>query len=69
MLIGEFVDNEGKPYALVVNKSMQSSVSFDIQFKENGRVMLESQFYQGRVAFAGEQKWLAPGCGILLTIE
>jgi len=69
MLVGEFVDNEGKPYALVVNKSMQSSVSFDIQFKDNGRIMLESQFNQGRVAFAGEQKWLAPGCGILLSIE
>lgn len=69
LLIGEFVDPNGKPYAMVVNKNMHSSISFDIEFKEKGRIMIVSQFYRGRVSFSGEQKWLAPGCGVLLTVE
>jgi hypothetical protein len=68
-LVGEFTDPDGKPYTLVVNKNVQFSVAFHIQFKEKGRVMLVSSFNQGRVPFAGEQTWLAPGCGVLLTIE
>jgi hypothetical protein len=69
LLVGEFVDPDGKPYALVVNKRMQSSVAFQIQFKQAGRVMFVSAFSRGRGSFAGEQLWLAPGCGVLLTIE
>jgi len=69
LLVGEFTDTDGKPYAMVVNKHMQSSVSFDVQFKEKGRILIISQFNQGRPNFGGEQKWLAPGCGVLLTVE
>ena len=69
LLVGEFVDPDGKPYALVVNKRTQSSVAFNIQFKQAGRVMLVSAFNQGRASFSGEQLWLAPGCGVLLTVE
>jgi hypothetical protein len=69
LLVGEFVHPDGKPYAMVVNKDMHSSIVFDIEFKEKGRIMIVSQFNQGRVPFQGEQKWLAPGCGVLLTIE
>ncbi|MCL2304160.1 MAG: hypothetical protein FWC43_02310 [Planctomycetaceae bacterium] len=69
LLVGEFVDPDGKPYALVVNKNMKSSIAFSIQFKEKGRVMFVSSSYQGRLPFAGEQPWLAPGCGVLLTVE
>jgi len=69
MLVGEFVDGSGKPYAMIVNKNTQSSVSFDVQFKTKGKIMLISQFNQGRPAFSGEQKWLSPGCGTLVTID
>ncbi|MCO5238225.1 MAG: hypothetical protein M9933_18360 [Chitinophagaceae bacterium] len=69
LLVGEFVHPNGKPYAMVVNKSMQSSVKFDIQFKKKGHTMIISQYNQGLVPFQGEQDWLAPGCGILLTVE
>jgi len=69
LLVGEFVDNSGKPYAMVVNKSVQSSVAFDVTFKTSGNIMIVSQFNQGQVPFSGEQKWLAPGCGVLLTVE
>ena len=69
LLVGEFTDADGKPYIMVVNKNMQSSVNFDVQFKEKGRIMLISQFGQGLWSFDGEQKWLAPGCGALLTVD
>jgi hypothetical protein len=54
---------------MVVNKDMFSSLVFDIEFKEKGQIMIVSQFNQEKVPFQGEQKWLAPGCGVLLTIE
>jgi len=69
LLVGEFVDPDGKPYAMVVNKDMKSSIAFSIQFKKQGRVMLVSQFNRGLVPFTGEQVWLSPGCGVLLTVE
>ena len=69
LLVGEFVDAAAKPYVMVVNKSMQSSVDFDIQLKKKGRMLIVSQFNQGLASFEGEQKWLAPGCGVLLTVE
>ena len=69
LLVGEFVDPDGKPYAMVVNKNMQSSVTVDIQFKAKGRIMLVSPFNRGLVPFGGEQVWLAPGCGALLTVQ
>ena len=69
LLVGEFVDSDGKPYALVVNKNIHSSVSLSVQFKEKGRIMLVSSFNRGEVPLAGEQTWLAPGCGVLLTIR
>ena len=69
LLVGEFVDPGGKPFAMVVNKKMHSSTAFSIQFKDKGRVMLVSSFNRGKVPFGGEQVWLAPGCGVLLCVE
>jgi hypothetical protein len=69
LLVGEFTDPDGKPYALVVNKNMHSSVHFEIKFKAQGRVFLISAFNRGKTSLAGEQNWLAPGCGVLLTVE
>ncbi len=69
LLIGEFSHPDGKPYVMVVNKNMHTSVPFDVEFKEKGRIMIISPYNQGSVSFEGEQKWLAPGCGLLLTVE
>lgn len=69
LVVGEFAHPDGKPYVMVVNKDVHSSIEFDIEFKEKGKIMIVSQFNQGRVPFQGEQKWLSPGCGVLLTIE
>jgi hypothetical protein len=69
LLVGEFVDPDGKPYALVVNKNVHSSIPLGIQFKDKGRIMLISSFGGGRSPLSGEQVWLAPGCGVLLTVD
>ncbi len=69
LVVGEFAHPDGKPYVMVVNKDVHSSIEFDIEFKKKGKIMIVSQFNQGRVPFQGEQKWLSPGCGVLLTIE
>jgi len=69
LLVGEFVNPEGKPYVLVVNKNIKESIAFSIAFKGGGKVLLVSSFNREITPFDGEQVWLAPGCGTLLTIE
>jgi hypothetical protein len=69
LLVGEFVDPAGNPYLLVVNKDIQKSVQLKVAFKKEGKIALVSPYGKGKVRFAGEQDWLAPGAGALLTVE
>jgi len=69
LLVGEFVDPDGKPYAMIVNKNIKSSVPLSVAFKGGGQMMMVSPANRGIVPFDGEQNWLAPGCGVLLTIK
>ncbi|MDR2439248.1 MAG: hypothetical protein LBE12_07765 [Planctomycetaceae bacterium] len=69
LLVGEFVDSKENPYVLVVNKNLQSSVELKIAFKKEGRVMMISPYNKGKIPFEGEQCWLAPGTGVLLTVK
>lgn len=69
MLVGEFDGPDGVPYAMVVNKDMNESVCFDIEFKKPGTVMLTSSYTGEEMEFTGEQKWLAPGQGMLLHVK
>ncbi len=68
-VVGEFVDSEGHPYVMVVNKSTQSPVYLGITFKKEGAVKMISPYNPGKTSFQGEQCWLSPGAGILLTVE
>jgi hypothetical protein len=68
-LVGEFVDPAGKPYLLVVNKDILKSVQLKVSFKKEGTILLVSPYGRGKVRFEGEQDWLAPGAGALLTVE
>ncbi|MDR1456130.1 MAG: hypothetical protein LBJ01_10800, partial [Tannerella sp.] len=68
-LVGEFVDPAGKPYLLVVNKDIRNSVQLKVSFKKEGKILLVSPYGGGKVQFEGEQDWLAPGAGALLTVE
>ncbi|MGI6572241.1 MAG: hypothetical protein ACOX19_02165 [Fermentimonas sp.] len=59
-----------KAYALLKKKNYcHGGIVLDIEFKEKGEIMIVSQFNQGRVPFQWEQKWLAPGYSVLLTVE
>lgn len=67
-MVGEFEDPEGRPFALVVNKSLHQSCSFHAEFKDGGTVHCVNAS-TGRVhPWAGEHKWLAPGQGMLLGL-
>ncbi|HEV2246110.1 MAG TPA: hypothetical protein VGW37_05610 [Terriglobia bacterium] len=69
-LIGEFRDNEGHPFLVVVNKSLRYSMRYAIDLKENGQHLVLISPYTGQlVSFAGEMNWLAPGQGALLEIK
>lgn len=68
LLVGEFEDEKGVPYALVVNKDLRRSTSFGIRFKRPGKVMMISAYTGQEMSFAGENDWLAPGQGMLLKL-
>ena len=75
LLISEFEDDEGRPYALIVNKNVQSSVALDFAFRKyyqdrEDTIMVISQFEQGKqVYFSKGNNWVPPGCGVLVTIK
>lgn len=68
-VVGEFLDEDGVPYAMVVNKSLHDDVAFDITFREEGTVELISPYTGNPATFRGEHKWLAPGQGMLLRVK
>ncbi|MDR1583330.1 MAG: hypothetical protein LBS55_08765 [Prevotellaceae bacterium] len=68
-LVGEFVDFNGNPYLFIVNKDIQNSVQLKVSFKKEGKIVFVSPYGKGKVRFEGEQNWLAPGAGVLLTVE
>jgi hypothetical protein len=69
LLVGEFEDGQGRPYALAVNKSLHRSTSFDLQFKQAGPVHVINAYTGQAEPWAGEQIWLAPGQGMLLGVD
>ena len=69
-LIGEFRDDEGHPFLVVVNKSLKYSMRYAIDLRDSGRRLALVSPYTGQlVSFAGEMNWLAPGQGALLEIK
>ncbi len=69
VLVGEFRDQEGTPYAMVVNTSLHDNLQFDVAFNAEGPVERISPYTGQPVAFRGEHKWLAPGQGMLLRVR
>jgi hypothetical protein len=69
-LVGEFEDQEGRPYLMLVNKHLDQSFQFSVQLKQEGRALRRISPYSGREeAFGREMDWLAPGAGVLLRVE
>ncbi len=68
-VVGEFEDPDGVPYAMVVNKDLHRSIAFQVAFNMPGAI-LQTNAYTGRThAWAGENNWLAPGQGMLLSVK
>jgi hypothetical protein len=67
LLVGEFVDPDNRPYLLIVNKNIEKSVNLNVSFKKEGKMFIVSPYGLGKIPFGSD--WLAPGAGVLLTVE
>lgn len=68
LVVGEFEGPEGRPYVMVVNKSLRQSTAFSVKFKWPGRIMQVSSYAGTAHPWTGENVWLAPGQGALLFL-
>jgi hypothetical protein len=69
-LIGEFEDNDQRPYFFIVNKDLKNSFQFRVELKQGGRKLIRISPYSGKEEpFGREMDWLAPGGGILFRVE
>jgi hypothetical protein len=69
-LLGELRDERGRPYLLLVNKDLEHSFKFDINFRAQPKEIVRINPINGREEpFGFEQNWLAPGGGVLLRLE
>jgi hypothetical protein len=69
-LIGEFEDDQHRPYFLIVNKDLRSSFQFHIHLRHPEAKLIRISPYSGQEEpFGREMDWLAPGAGILFRVE
>ena len=69
LLAGEFDGPNGEPYALVVNKSLHRSTPYTVRFRQAGAVLQVNAYTGAHEPWGGENGWLAPGQGMLLTVR
>ncbi len=69
-LIGEFTDEQGRPYLMLVNKDLHNSFQYKLNFKNPGTKLIHISQYSGREEpFGREMDWVAPGAGHLFRVE
>lgn len=68
-VVGEFEGSQGTPFIMLVNKDLTKSARFDVKFKEPGQVMQTNSYSGATHPWAGENNWLAPGQGMLLSLK
>jgi hypothetical protein len=68
-LVGEFEGPSGRPYFLIVNKSLTGSTQFRPELKKAGKLMKVSSFTGQIDSWSAENNWLAPGQGMLLFVD
>ncbi len=68
-VVGEFEGPDGRPFILIVNTDLHVSTAFDVKFKQAGRIMLTSAYTGQTTPWGGENNWLAPGQGMLLSLQ
>lgn len=69
-MAGDFTHRDGARYVMIVNKDLAKSHSCTPQFRTPPkRVQMVSPYNGQLIDFTGEQRWLAPGQGVLLKLE
>ena len=68
-LVGEFTDDAGRPYIMLVNKDLNNSFRYNIEFKKPGKLRHISQYSGEEGGFGREMDWIAPGAGHLFRVE
>lgn len=69
-LVGEFEDDHGRPYVMLVNKSLTTPFRFRMRLRAAERKLrVVSPFTGAEEPFGGEMDWLAPAAGILMRVE
>jgi hypothetical protein len=68
-LVGEFEDERGRPYFLLVNKDLNHSFQFRVRLRQGGKLFRVSPYSGREEPFGREMDWLAPGAGVLLRVE
>jgi hypothetical protein len=69
-LIGEFVDPDGHPWVMLVNKDLKDSATFQVALKNKTAKLVRVSSASGKEGeLGGEGNWLAPGAGVLIRID
>ncbi len=69
-LIGEFKDDQGRPYLMLVNKDLNNSFRYKIDLKAPYHKLIHISPYSGKEEpFGREMDWVAPGAGHLFRVE
>jgi hypothetical protein len=69
-LVGEFTDEQGRPYLMLVNKDLSNSFRYRIDLKDPGAKLEHVSQYSGEEdGFGREMDWVAPGSGHLFRIR
>ncbi len=68
-LIGELVDDAGRPYLMLVNKDLNNSFQYKINLKKGTKLVHVSQYSGREEPFGREMDWVAPGAGHLFRVE
>ncbi len=68
-LVGEFEDERGRPYFLLVNKDLNHSFQFRVRLRREGKLVRVSPYSGREEPFGREMDWLGPGAGVLLRVE
>src|SRR5262245_16375065 len=70
LLVGEFVDEQGRPYLMLVNKDLKNSFRYKFNFRQPDRKLIHVSPYSGQEEpFGREMDWIAPGAGHLFRLE
>ncbi len=67
-LIGEFTDEAGRSFLMLVNKDLNNSFRYRLELKKPGNLVHISQYSGREERFGREMDWVAPGAGHLFRV-